>query len=52
MSGGGIWRLYDEDQPIQTLDWRKARLVGIITEGTDPDYEGTTDYFGVQKSDV
>jgi hypothetical protein len=37
MSGGGIWRLYDEGQPIQVLDWKKAKLVGILTEGTDPE---------------
>ena len=45
MSGGGIWRLYDEDQPIEALDWRKAKLAGILTEGTDPAYEGSIGYF-------
>ena len=45
MSGGGIWRLYNEGQPIEALDWRKAKLVGILTEGTDPDYRGSIGYF-------
>ena len=37
--------MYDEAQPIQALDWKKAKLVGIITEGTDPGYQGTSHYF-------
>jgi hypothetical protein len=45
MSGGGIWRLYDEGQPIDSLDWKKAKLVGIFTEGTDPKYKGSIGYF-------
>ena len=45
MSGGGIWRLYEEGQPIEAIDWRKAKLVGILTEGTAPDYTGSIGYF-------
>jgi hypothetical protein len=44
MSGGGIWRLLDEGQPIEKIDWRKAKLVGIVTERSRAEYTGPVPY--------
>ncbi len=32
ISGGGMWRILDEDQPIELLNWRQAKLAAIITD--------------------
>jgi hypothetical protein len=37
ISGCGIWRMLDEGKPIESLDWRQAKLVAIVTDRSDPD---------------
>ena len=44
ISGGGMWRILDEDQPIESLDWRQAKLVGIITDRSVPKVMGPVQY--------
>jgi hypothetical protein len=44
ISGGGMWRILDEDQPIESLDWRQAKLVAIVTDRSDPDGIGPVQY--------
>ena len=44
ISGGGMWRILDEDQPIESLDWRQAKLVGIITDRSLPEVMGPVQY--------
>ena len=44
ISGGGMWRILDEDQPIESLDWRQAKLVGIITDRSVPEVMGPVQY--------
>jgi hypothetical protein len=44
ISGGGIWRVLDEGQPIDALDWRRAKLVAIVTDRSVPDIMGPVQY--------
>jgi hypothetical protein len=44
ISGSGVWRILDEDQPIAFLDCRKAKLAAIITDRSDPDLMGPVQY--------
>jgi hypothetical protein len=44
ISGCGMWRLLDEGQPIEALDWRKAKLVPIVTDRSDPDLAAPVQY--------
>jgi hypothetical protein len=44
ISGGGMWRILDEDQPIESLDWRRAKLVAIITDRSVPEVMGPVQY--------
>ncbi len=44
ISGGGMWRILDEDQPIESLDWRQARLVAIMTDRSVPEVMGPVQY--------
>jgi hypothetical protein len=44
ISGGGMWRILDEDQPIESLDWRQAKLAAIITDRSDPEVMGAVQY--------
>ena len=44
ISGGGMWRVLDENQAIESLDWRQAKLAGIVTDRSDPDVMGPVQY--------
>ena len=44
ISGCGIWRILDENEPIQSLDWRKAKLVAIETDRSLPEVMGPIQY--------
>ena len=44
ISGGGMWRLLDENQPIESLDWRQAKLAAIITDRSVPEVMGPVQY--------
>lgn len=44
ISGGGVWRILDEDQAIEALDWRRARLAAIITDRSVPEVMGSVQY--------
>jgi len=44
ISGGGMWRVLDEGEPIQSLNWRQGRLVAIITDRSDPEVMGPVQY--------
>ena len=44
ISGGGMWRILDEDQPIESLDWRQAKLVAIVTDRSVPEVMGPVQY--------
>jgi hypothetical protein len=44
ISGGGMWRVLDEGEPIESLDWRKAKLVAIVTDRSDPEVMGPVQY--------
>jgi hypothetical protein len=44
ISGGGMWRLLDDGQPIESLDWRKAKLVAIVTDRSDSNLAGPVQY--------
>jgi hypothetical protein len=44
ISGGGMWRILDEDQPIESLDWRQAKLVAIITDRSVPEVMGPVQF--------
>jgi hypothetical protein len=44
ISGGGMWRILDEGQTIQSLDWRKAKLVAIIPDRSVPEVMGPVQY--------
>jgi hypothetical protein len=44
ISGGGVWRILDEDQPIDALDWRRAKLAAIITDRSVPEVMGLVQY--------
>jgi len=44
ISGGGIWRMLDVGQPIQSLNWRQVKLVAIVTDRSDPDSIGPLQY--------
>jgi hypothetical protein len=44
ISGGGMWRILDEDQPIESLDWRRAKLAAIITDRSLPEVMGPVQY--------
>src|SRR5262249_13249265 len=44
ISGGGMWRILDEDQPIESLDWRQAKLAAIVTDRSLPQEMGTVQY--------
>lgn len=44
ISGGGMWRVLDEDQPIESLDWHHSKLVAIITDRSDPEVMGQVQY--------
>jgi hypothetical protein len=44
ISGGGIWRVLDEGQPVDALDWRRAKLVAIVTDRSVPEVMGPIQY--------
>jgi hypothetical protein len=44
ISGGGMWRILDEEQPVESLDWRQAKLVAIVTDRSDPGATGPVQY--------
>jgi len=44
ISGGGMWRVLDEDQPINSLDWRRAKLAAIVTDRSVPEVMGPVQY--------
>ena len=44
ISGGGMWRILDEDQPIASLDWRHAKLAAVITDRSPPEVMGPAQY--------
>jgi hypothetical protein len=44
ISGGGMWRVLNEGQPIESLNWREAKLAAIITDRSDPDVMGPVQY--------
>ena len=44
ISGGGMWRILDEDQPIESLDWRRAKLAAIITDRSIPEVVGSVQF--------
>jgi hypothetical protein len=44
ISGGGMWRVLDENQAIDTLDWRHSKLAAIITDRSDPEVMGPVQY--------
>jgi hypothetical protein len=37
MSGCGTWRVLDKGEPLESFDWRNAKLVGIVTEQSTHD---------------
>jgi hypothetical protein len=49
ISGGGIWRMLDDNEPIDSLDWRKSKLVGIVTDRSDPEHAGPIHYLRATK---
>jgi hypothetical protein len=44
ISGGGVWRILDEDHPIEALDWRWAKLAAIVTDRSIPEEMGPVQY--------
>ncbi len=50
ISGGGMWRILDEDEPIESLDWRQTKLVAIITDGSVPEVMGPSSTFAERRS--
>jgi len=44
ISGGGMWRMLDEGQPIESLDWRQVKLVAIVTDRYVPESVGSLQY--------
>jgi hypothetical protein len=44
ISGGGMWSVLDEGQPIDSLDWRQAKLVAITTDRSVPKVMGPVQY--------
>jgi hypothetical protein len=44
ISGGGMWRILDEGQSIESLDWRRAKLAAIITDRSVPEVMGPVQY--------
>ncbi len=44
ISGGGVWRVLDEDQPIEALNWRRAKLAAIVTDRSLPEVMGPVQY--------
>ena len=39
-----MWRILDEAQPIELLDWRQAKLVAIVTDRSVPEVMGPVQY--------